>query len=362
VSRVTRPVSRYCNSTVTLDDSVLKFEARVKDIAKPDIAFKMDLDSINLDRYLPEASAEQKQADEQTGKSSQAEPAKVDYAPLRRLVLDGEVKVGELTAKGAKVQNVLVKIIGKNGVFDLNPLSLDMYEGSVAMIGNFNVQKDRPLGSIDLNTENVKAGPLLRDSVKKDVLRGTMNAAAKIVFAGDNAADIKKSLNGSGNLTFLDGAIVGIDIAEMGRNLAAGLSGTQKPVEKPTTDFAELKVPFKLVYGVFQTEGTSLLSPLLRVNASGSANLVSETLDMKVRPKIVGSLKGQGDTEDRSGITVPILVQGTFAKPTFKPDVNALANEETIIEAIKNPDSLKEKGKSLEETGKSLLKGLGIRK
>lgn len=350
------------NSTVTLDDSVLKLEAAVKDMAKPDVAFKMDLNSINLDRYLPESSSKESKTQGQADKTSSAEPADIDYAPLRRLVLDGEVKVGELTAKGAKVQNVLVKIIGKNGVFDLNPLSLDLYEGSVAMIGNFNVQKDRPLSSIDLKTTNVKAGPLLRDSTKKDVLRGTMNAAAKIVFAGDNATDIKKSLNGSGDLTFLDGAIVGIDIAEMGRNLAAGLSGTQKPAEKPTTDFAELKVPFKLVSGVFQTENTALLSPLLRVNASGSANLVSEQLDMKVRPKIVGSLKGQGDTEERSGLTVPIIVQGTFAKPTFKPDVSALANEETIIEAIKNPESLKEKGKSLEETGKSLLKGLGIRK
>lgn len=348
------------DSTVTLDDSVLALEAKVQDMTKPDVAFQVDLNGINFDRYLPEASSEKKKVEGQAGKRSQSEPTKIDYTPLRRLVLDGEIKVGELVAKGARVQNVLLKITGKNGVFDLKPLSLDLYEGSIAMLGNFNVQKDRPIGSIDLKTENVKAGPLLRDSVNKDVLRGTMNAAAKIGFAGDNAVDIKKSLNGSGNLTFLDGAIVGIDIAEMGRNLASGLSGKQAPTEKPTTDFAELKVPFKLVYGVFQTEDTSLISPLLRVKASGTANLVSENLDMKVRPKIVGSLKGQGDTEDRSGVTVPIIVQGTFAKPTFKPDVKAMANEETIIEAIKNPDSLKEKGKSLEETGKSLLKGLGF--
>ncbi len=349
------------NSSITLDESVLAMEAKVKDMAKPDVAFKMDLNSINLDRYLPEASSEKEKAEGKGGPSS-SEPAKIDYTPLRRLILDGEIKVGELVAKGAKVQNVLVKITGKNGVFDLKPLSLDLYEGSVAMTGNFNVQKDRPLSSIDLTTEHVKAGPLLRDSLKKDVLRGTTNATAKIVFSGDNAADIKKSLNGSGNLTFLDGAIVGIDIAEIGRNLASGLTGTQKPSEKPTTDFAELKVPFKLLSGVFQTDDTSLLSPLLRINASGSANLVNESLDLRVRPKIVGSLKGQGDTEDRSGFTVPIIVQGTFAEPTFKPDVKAMASEETIIEAIKNPESLKEKGKSLEETGKNLLKGLGFRK
>ena len=348
------------NSSVALDDSQLKLEAKVKEMNKPDVAFKLDLNGINLDRYLPKGKSEKGKADGKAAKTPAKEPTKIDYEPLRRMVLDGEITVGELIANGAKMENVLVKITGKNGIFDLNPLKLDLYQGSVALLGNFNVQKQRPVSSVELKTENVQAGPLLKDSVNKDILRGTMNAAAKIVFAGDNPADIKKSLNGTGNFTFLDGAIVGIDIAEMGRNLAAGVTGVQKPTEKPTTDFAELKVPFKLVYGVFQTEDTSLFSPLLRVKAFGSANLVNESLDMKVRPKIVGTLKGQGDTAERSGVTVPIIVQGTFAKPTFKPDVSALANEETIIEAIKNPESIKEKGKSLEETGKSLLKGLGF--
>ena len=346
-------------STVSLDSSNLTIEAKVKDMKKPDVSFNLALDSIDLDRYLPPKSSKKAKTGEQTTKKTSTEPAEIDYGPLRRLVLDGEITVGELVASGAKVNNILVKITGRDGVFDLNPLSLDLYQGSVALLGNFNVQKQNPKSSIDLKTENVQAGPLLQDTINKDLIRGAMNADAQLRFSGDNATAIKKSLNGSGNLTFLDGAIVGIDIAETGRTLSQGL-GYQKPAEKPTTDFAELKVPFTFTSGVFQTDDSILLSPLLRVKALGTANLVNENLDMKVQPRIVGTLKGQGDTAERTGITVPLVVKGTFAEPKISADMSSLASEETLKEAIKDPDSVKEKVKSLEETGKSLLQGFGI--
>ena len=347
------------NSTVRLDDSNLAIEAAVKEMNKPDIFFKLALDTMDVDRYLPPKSADKGESTEQTTEQAPAEPAEIDYGPLRRMVVDGEITVEELLAGGATVNNVLVKITGREGVFNLDPLSLDLYQGSVALLGNFNVQQQSPVSSIELKTENVQAGPLLQDAINKDLIRGAMSADAKLRFTGDNAPAIKKSLTGSGKLTFLDGALVGIDIAETGRMLSQGL-GYQQPAEKPTTDFAELSVPFTFTSGLFETEESLLLSPLLRVRALGTANLVSEALDMKVQPKIVGTLKGQGDTAERTGVTVPLVVRGTFSEPKISADMSSLANEETLKEALTNPDSIKEKVESLEETGKNLLQGFGF--
>ena len=356
------------DSNLTLDDSTLTFAASLREMEKPNVAFKLNLDKINLDRYLPpprekveQAGTEQAPSSgEQTGETPPpAEQQPIDYDPLRRLVLDGEVTVGELIASGAKVENTLIKIVGKDGIFDLDPFKLNLYQGGLNVVGNFNFQQDKPAVKVDLNSENIQVGPLLQDSIKKDILEGSMNAVAGITFTGDNAPDIKKTLNGKGDLKFLDGALVGLDLAELGRNLKAGL-GAQKPKEKPRTDFAELGVPFTLTNGLFQTNDTFLQSPLIRVNANGTANLVSEQLNMKVKPKVVGTLKGQGDTEKRSGLAIPLLVTGTFAKPEFSADLSGLASEDTIKEAIKDPDSAKEKVKDLEEAGKGLLQGFGF--
>ena len=366
-------------SSLKLDDSQLAFSAEVKEMSKPNLSFSLDLDGINIDRYLPPPAEPGKSDEAQAAQTTQAaskgvsgstpggavaqaaEPERIDYEPLRKLILSGDIRAGELIAHGAKVQNVQIKIMGRDGVFDLEPFRLDLYQGKVGLTGNFNVQGDRPVSKIALQMNTVQVGPLLKDSVEKDILEGAMSLATDITFTGDNGPDIKKSLNGSGKVDFTDGAIVGIDIAEMGRNLAAGLA-YQKPAEKPRTDFAELRVPFTLVNGVFQTDDAFLSSPLLRLNALGTADLVSEKLNFKVRPKVVGTLKGQGDAEKRSGLTVPLLVEGTFSKPEYSADFSALASEETLKQAISDPEGTKKKIKDLEETGKSLLQGFGFGK
>lgn len=358
------------DSSVVLDDSRLTLFAAVKEMAKPDITFKLELDSINIDRYLPpkkekvaepaaKSTAPSAEAAGESGPPAQQQA--IDYEPLRKLVLDGEVKVGQLIAGGAKVENTEIKIVGKDGVFDLEPCRLDLYKGGMNVVGNFNFQQDKPAIKVDFKAEEIHVGPLLQDTVKKDILEGTMGAVTGISFVGDTPDEIKKSLNGKGDLRFLDGALVGIDLAEMGRNLKAGV-GVAKPETKPRTDFAELGVPFTLTNGLFQTDATFLKSPLIRVNANGSADLVSEKLDMKVKPKIVGTLKGQGDEKSRSGLAIPILVGGTFSKPEYSADLSAIASEETIKEAIKDPDSAKKKAKELEESGKGLLQSFGFGK
>ena len=114
----------------------------------------------------------------------------------------------------------------------------------------------------------------------------------------------------------------------MARNVKAALGGEVTSGPKPRTDFAELLTPFTIENGVFHTSDTSLKSPLLRLLAAGKADLVKETLDFRIDPKLVGTIKGQGDAKDRSGIGVPIIVSGSFANPSFRPDVESLAKDQ----------------------------------
>jgi AsmA protein len=178
-------------------------------------------------------------------------------------------------------------------------------------------------------------------------------------MSGDDAAVIKKTLNGSGQVLFSDGAIVGIDLAGMVRNVTAAFGLQQKRAQRPRTDFAELSAPFSIRNGVVHTPQTRLKSPLIRVIAAGDANLVKETLDFRVEPKVVATIKGQGDKDQRSGLMVPVLVSGTFSKPKFTPDLAGMAKkqlEETILGSGQDEQKLDKK--NLEETAKGVLKGI----
>jgi AsmA protein len=201
----------------------------------------------------------------------------------------------------------------------------------------------------------------------KDFLEGDVQADVALSTAGDEAEAIKRTLNGKGDLLFKDGAVVGIDLAGMVRNAKAAFGLAEKKAERPKTDFSELHVPFAITDGIVGTPNTSLASPLLRVMVVGKANLVNETLDFRVAPKFVATLKGQGDTKERSGVTVPVLVAGTFSSPKFRPDLKGMLTK-GLEEGIPKPSELKkilpgqgatpDELKSLEEKGKDLLKGL----
>jgi AsmA protein len=104
-----------------------------------------------------------------------------------------------------------------------------------------------------------------------------------------------------------------------------------------------------------------MTSPLLRVQATGKANLVDESLDMRVETKLVGSLKGQGDTKQREGITVPILVTGTFSSPIFAPDMKGVL-EKTIQDRLLGPKDATQGGETTEGKTKDILKGFPFRK
>jgi AsmA protein len=361
------------NGILGLDDSTLNFSMNASNFSKPAVTFDLDLNQINLDRYLPPTSdkkSSEKRQDQETksqkmAMSKESAPGpikKVDYTPLRRLILDGQLKIDRLIANKAKIQDVILKIHAKNGIFSLDPLKLHMYQGTVSGNATFNVTKDMPESNIRLIVNKVESGPLLRDVLEKDILEGVMQADVTLAMAGVDPVLLKKTLNGNGVLLFNDGAIKGIDLAGMIRNVQAAFGLAEKSNQKPKTDFAELNAPFTIANGVVNTPQTSLKSPLLRVIANGTADLVKETLDFRVDPKIVGTIKGQGDETQRSGIMVPVLITGNFSSPKFRPDLTSVAKQqlrEKVLESEKVKKILeKEELKHLQETTKDLLKGV----
>lgn len=311
------------NGAMDLDDSKITFSLNAKEFDRPNLAFDLKVDTIDLDRYLPPSGEEKPARDE---KAQSPERKKTNYAPLRRMILDGKIQIGDLKVKGAKVQNLEMKISGRNGLFRLDPLALNMYEGSVAGKGTFDVRTDIPKNAASLDAKGIQVNPLLNTMLQKDFLEGKFLADLEITLKGDDAQMMKQTLTGGGELVFTDGAIKGINLTDMAQNLKSAF-GAERETEKARTDFSELRVPFTASNGVVQTPGTTMVTPLMRLVATGKADLVQETMDFRVEPKAVATLKGKGDAKERTGILVPILVSGSFASPKFRPDVKGIAKE-----------------------------------
>lgn len=351
---------------LAFDGSTLEFNSDMASFSPVNVIFEGKLDAVDLDRYLPPKSvppAGQQPAGASEG--GQGQPGKTDYVPLRKLTLDTKLTVGDLKVRGGSMQNVQMRLVAKDGVFQLNPFAMGLYGGNVASTATVNVQGKAPATSFEVRTTSVQVGPLLKAFASKDVLEGTLVSNVALTMIGDTPETIKKSLNGKGELLFTDGAIVGIDLAGMVRNVQTSFGLGAATTEKPRTDFAELRAPFTIKNGLVNTPETAMQSPLIRLTVMGDANLVNEALDMKVQPKFVATLKGQGDTADRKGLMVPVLVRGTFSSPEFSPDLTALLQGQLpstdsvkkVLEEGLSPDKVlpKDQGTTIEQGIKGLI-------
>jgi len=154
--------------TLVLDDTKTDFALAAKDFSRPDLTFDVKMDALNLDRYLP---AKEKRASAETtakGKGGGQQPEKAkspDYTPLRRLILDGRLTVGELQAAKARMQNVRFQIAGRDGRFQIKPLACDLYGGTANITGTLDVTQNQPRADMKLNLQKVAAGPMIKDVV-----------------------------------------------------------------------------------------------------------------------------------------------------------------------------------------------------
>ena len=144
-----------------------------------------------------------------------------------------------------------------------------------------------------------------------------------------------RNLNGSGNVTFTDGAIVGINIAAMVRNATTAFLDPSAG-EQRKTDFGELAGTFTIRDGILTNDDMRLQAPVLRVAGSGQVDLPARTLSYRLEPSAAATLEGQGGAEQVSGVLVPVIIEGPWDDLSYKPDLSA-----AIGSALRDPEALK---------------------
>ncbi|PBC10662.1 AsmA family protein [Mesorhizobium sp. WSM3859] len=260
-------------------------------------------------------------------KPGAATDAPIDLSLLKGLDAKVDIQADKLGYGKVFAGPVATSLTVTDGKAHLNVPQSSFYGGTIA--ADMTADGSGDAASLDLNTAiaGAAAAPLLHDAADFDRIEGTLDATVAVSGSGKTTKSLARSLGGKAATKFSDGAFRGIDIAEVYNNLVGLLAGGFKQDQAKKTTFTALGASFAIENGVAQTADISLLGPLVRMDGSGRIDLADQTLDMRLNPRVVASLAGQGGDVAVKGIGVPVVVQGPLSAPRAYPDVSALAKD-----------------------------------
>ncbi|HEY4342827.1 MAG TPA: AsmA family protein [Parvibaculum sp.] len=273
----------------------------------------------------------------------------IDLSGLKAADANISLSTKELLVKEIKIGESALDLKLNNGVLTVDLNKLALYKGAGSGSLTLNGAGRIPQMDAAFSIAGVQAEPLLTDAAGFTRLDGLSAISFAVNGSGRSQREIVGTLGGKGEVKFTNGAIKGVNLAQLVRTvLTAPATGWQSGGSQDT-DFSELGGSFLIAKGILTNKDLKMLSPLIRLAGSGTVDLPNQTLNYRLEPKIAATLEGQGGSEAK-GIEVPVIIDGPWASPRFRPDLaSMIQNREQTIETIK---SLKGEG------GKELLKGL----
>ncbi len=315
---------------VELDQTKLKGKFEMVDFASPAYLFDLAVNSINVDRYLP--PVKQPASAPRTAKAGSQDEPLFPNEMLRKLRLDGSLRIDSMTINGLHAEAVLFKVRGRDGKLSLDHEIGRFYDGLMNGEVRLDVTGERPAVKLNQKVSRILSGPLLMDLTGKDTLLGSGNLDMQITSRGNTVKQLKRGLNGQLSFDFRDGAVKGFNLAKMIRDTKSRLKGEGAIAlnEPEQTDFSELSGNATIENGVVNNQNLLAKSPYMRLEGSGKAYLLEEQLKYSIRPVIVNTPEGQGGEalQELVGIPIPVRIKGNWNNPEFSIELAKILEEQ----------------------------------
>ncbi|OCA64703.1 cell envelope biogenesis protein AsmA [Aeromonas piscicola] len=331
------------------DKTLLSGEGVVRLGAVPRVSFDLKGEKLDLDAWLGKPAATQAAASAPSAPvkamDKSAAPATVaralsavepDLSALKAFDLAGRLQLGSLRLKGLDLSDVDLQLTLAGGQLTLKQFSAGVAGGQVTASGVLDARQQPARYQVHKQVLGVNVRPLLQTLAQSDLLEGKGDLEAQVQGSGLSEQALRSQMQGKVSLKLSDGALHGINLAEMIREARATLTGkgVEQVKEARKTDFSALTASFQIANGVARTDDIQLFAPALRVKGEGQTALVPETLDFLFLTSIVESSKGQGgkDVDELKEITIPVRIGGHWQAPSYRLDVKALLGNNKLLE------------------------------
>jgi AsmA protein len=256
--------------------------------------------------------------------------------------VQARISAAELNIGDGRFAPAAIDATLASGVLKAQVSNIGAYDGNANGELTIDASTANPTFAMRADLTGVRALPVLRSLADFDKLDGRMQAKIDVRSAGTSQRAIMSNVAGIAFIVFQDGAIRGLNVAQMIRSLTSGtLSGWQEGEEK-ATDLSQLSASFRIDKGQAQTTDLNLVGPLVKMTGVGTIDLGTKQIGFRVEPKLVMTTEGQGRATDPVGFGIPVMIEGPWGQPRIYPEMQGI---------LDNPEAayakLKEMGKGL---------------
>jgi AsmA protein len=282
-----------------------------------------------------------------SGTVKQEAEVEPDLAFLHDLDIDGHLKIAGVKVDNINIGEINNHLIINKGTANVKLLTAELYQGLLTLNAQVIDNKGRNTYQAISTLKGVQIRPLLIDAAEIDLISGETNFNFKGKGQGLTATKIKQGIVGKGSFSLLDGEIYGVNIPQEIRGLKAKLTGKKAPTEESVkkTDFASLTGEFSINKGLVNNQKFLMLSPIMRLDGSGLVHIIKETLDYKLSISPLSSSKSDTDYIDLNGLTIPMLIKGSFTDPKISLDTDSALKEQLKAKLDVEKKRLQEKAK-----------------
>ncbi|MFQ2228927.1 AsmA family protein [Aeromonas hydrophila] len=337
------------NLVMGVDDALLSGNGSVQLGAVPRVGFDLKGEKLDLDSWLgqpakavPVAATSGAAAPAGAPVQTVAPAAKAlstaepDLTALKAVDLAGRLQLGSLRLKGLDLSAVDLQLALAGGQLTLKQFSAGVAGGQVTASGVLDARQQPARYQVHKRVQGVDVRPLLQTLAQTDLLEGKGDLEVEAQGSGLSEQALRSRMQGKVSLRLSDGALHGINLAEMIHEARATLTGkgADQVKEVRKTDFSALTASFQIADGVARSDDIQLFAPALRVKGQGQTALVPETLDFLFLTSVVESSKGQGGktVDELKDITIPVRIGGYWQAPSYRLDVKALLSNNKLLE------------------------------
>ncbi|MDJ0894038.1 MAG: AsmA family protein [Alphaproteobacteria bacterium] len=281
--------------------------------------------------------------------------APIDISSLKAVDLTFGLQVGSIDAAGVQVGDSAIDLAIDGGKLSVDLTKLSLYGGNGTGTVTADANALKPAITAKFDLAGVDAMGLLSAADVSDRLEGTMALALDVSTTGQTERELVSALAGNGNFAFTDGAIVGINLGKIARELEGIAGGTVDldvadiitkiqnlfaggaPTEK--TDFARLSGSFTAQNGVIANPDLCMLAPLVTMTgatAEGGIALPPKTVDYVARLAVAdGEVTPDESCDPEAGVAVGI--KGPWSDPTIAPQIDLAGAVQSTIEGLIGP-------------------------